>query len=172
MHLSIVCSASLHWGGKVHWLHSNQGNFTGADRELAKLMEKCEKGKLKNFLISHGSKFIQHVPQSSYMDGIWERQIWSIQSNFTGLLCNATGRFDSSSLWSFFCEIMAIVNSRTLSRENLNDPLGRIPTTPNHLLTPKTEPVIPPSGEFVCEDLYTRKRWKKVQYLSERFWQQ
>lgn len=42
--------------------------------------------------------------------------------------------------------------------------------TPNHLLTMKTSVPLPPPGKFVREDLYARKRWRRVQYLSEQFW--
>ena len=29
---------------------------------------------------------------------------------------------------------------------------------------------MPPPGEFVKEDLYLQKRWKRVQFLSNEFW--
>ena len=34
----------------------------------------------------------------------------------------------------------------------------------------KSSVPLPPPGNFVKEDLYTRKRWRKVQYLAEQFW--
>ena len=38
-------------------------------------------------------------------------------------------------------------------------------------LTPmKTKPVLPPPGVFQREDLYLRKRWRRVQHLSCEFW--
>lgn len=52
---------------------------------------------------------------------------------------------------------MVIVNSRPLTTEHLNDPLGQEPLTPNHILTMKSSIIAPPPGEFVREDLYVRK---------------
>ncbi|KAK7102491.1 hypothetical protein V1264_020702 [Littorina saxatilis] len=40
----------------------------------------------------------------------------------------------------------------------------------NHLLTLKPEPIFPPPGTFQKEDKYSRKRWRRVQYLVEQFW--
>ena len=37
------------------------------------------------------------------------------------------------------------------------------------LLTGNTRPLAPP-GDFVAEDLYTRRRWRRVQYLADQFW--
>ncbi|KAG7510021.1 hypothetical protein JOB18_011341 [Solea senegalensis] len=34
----------------------------------------------------------------------------------------------------------------------------------------KTKAALPPPGEFIGEDVYARKRWRQVQYLSEQFW--
>ena len=29
---------------------------------------------------------------------------------------------------------------------------------------------LPPPGNFVSEDIYLRKRWRRVQYLTQQFW--
>ena len=34
----------------------------------------------------------------------------------------------------------------------------------------KTKILPPPPGNFVHEDVYARKRWRRVQYLAEQFW--
>ena len=45
------------------------------------------------------------------------------------------------------------------------------PLTPNNLLTAKTTIVLPPPPvEFQETDLYTRKRWRRVQYLLNVIW--
>lgn len=66
---------------------------------------------------------------------------------------------------------MAIVNSRPLTVENLNDRENLEPITPNHLLTTKPVVTLPPPGKFIKEDMmYTRRRWRHVQYLADQFW--
>ncbi|KAJ8369493.1 hypothetical protein SKAU_G00095210 [Synaphobranchus kaupii] len=79
-------------------------------------------------------------------------------------------RLDDASLRAFLYEAMAIVNSRPLTTDNLNDPNSLDPLTPNHLLTMKSIRALPPPGAFVREDMYARKRWRHVQYLAEQFW--
>ena len=34
----------------------------------------------------------------------------------------------------------------------------------------KTKPLVSPPGVFTREDLYSRKYWKRAQYLSHQFW--
>lgn len=79
------------------------------------------------------------------------------------VLAQASGRLDDTSLRTFFYEAMLIVNNRPLTTDTINDPKGVGPLTPNHLLTMKTSIPLPPPGNFVREDLYTRKRWRRVQ---------
>ncbi len=67
-------------------------------------------------------------------------------------------------------EVMAIINSRPLTTEHLNDPTSLEPLTPNHILMMKSSIVSPPPGQFVKQDLYLRKRWRQVRFLSNEFW--
>ena len=107
-----------------------------------------------------------NTPSSSHMGGVWERQIRTIRSVLTSILDQFPGRLDSASLRTFLYESTAIVNSRPLTTDTLNDPKSPEPLTPNHLLTMKTKVVLPPPGNFVKEDMYARKRWRRVQYLA------
>ena len=63
-----------------------------------------------------------------------------------------------------------IVNGRPLSTENLNDPFSVEPLTPNHFLTLKSKLVLPPPGRFVKQDVFSRKKWRRVQYLIDQLW--
>lgn len=80
------------------------------------------------------------------------------------------GRLNDAMLRTFLYEAMAIVNSRPLTVDTINDPRSIEPLTPNHLIHMKTSTPLPPPGKFVKEDLYARKRWRRVQYLAEQFW--
>lgn len=53
---------------------------------------------------------------------------------------------------------------------SISDPSSLEPLTPNHLITMKDSVPLPPPGRFIQEDLYATKRWRRVQYLSEQFW--
>lgn len=68
-------------------------------------------------------------------------------------------------------EVMATMNSRPLTAEQLNDPHGEI-LTPNHLITMKSNYAVPPPSEFSETDMYGTKMWRKAQQFAEHFWKQ
>ena len=102
-------------------------------------------------------------PSASYAGGVWERQIRTILSVLSALLEKSASSLDGESFHTLICETEAIV-------DNLSDPESTSPMTPNHILTMKTRPVLLPPGIFQKEDLYLRKRWRRVQHLSCEFW--
>jgi len=53
---------------------------------------------------------------------------------------------------------------------DLNDPGAPELLTPNHLFTLKAKVVLPPPGKFRRADLYSRKWWRRVQYLANEVW--
>ena len=67
-------------------------------------------------------------------------------------------------------EIEAILNSRPLTVECLSDVSSPTPLTPNHLLTMKSNIVMPTPGRFESVDVYSRKRWRRVQHICNEFW--
>lgn len=60
------------------------------------------------------------------------------------------------------------MNGRPLTKVS-GDPTDLEPLTPNHLLLLRGKPSLPP-GLFGKGDLYSRKRWRQIQYLAELFW--
>lgn len=153
--------------GNVRQLRSDQGtNFVGARREFMELMKGMDQEKAKIL----GCEFLMNPPTASHRGGVWERQIRTIRSVLTAILDQSSQRLDCTSLRTFLYEVMAIINSRPLTTEHLNDPSGLEPLTPNHILTMKSKIILPPPGEFVKEDVYLRKRWRRVQCLANMFW--
>ena len=138
------------------------------DNEFLNLQEK-EVEKLQIFLSEQQWEFVMNTPSSSHMGGIWERQIKTVKNVLTSILEQFPGRLDNSSLRTYLYEVMSIVNSRPLTTEYLNDPKIE-PLTPNHLLTMKSKTPLPPPGNVVKEDVYAKKRWKRVQYMTDQFW--
>ena len=100
------------------------------------------------------------------MGGVWERQIRTTRSVLSSLLLDHGTQLDDDALRTLMTEAESIVNCRPLTVENLTDPLASERLTPNHLLTLKTQVVLPPPGKFESPDLYSRKRWRRVQYLA------
>lgn len=152
--------------GNVRQLRCDQGtNSVGARREFLNAMKHLDQEQMKEY----GCEFIMNSPSSSHMGGIWERQIRTIRSVLTAILDQSAKRLDSASLRTFLYEVMAIINSRPLTTEHLNDP-NMEPLTPSHILMMKSSIILPPPGEYVSQDLYLRKRWRQVQFLTNEFW--
>nr|XP_021322660.1 uncharacterized protein LOC108179640 [Danio rerio] len=154
--------------GPVRQIRCDQGtNFMGARREFSDLLRGMDQERVRAI----GCEFVVNVPSASHMGGVWERQIRTIRSILNAMLDGSACRLDSTTLRTFLYETMAIINSRPLSVEHLHDPTGPEPLTPNHILTMKSSVIVPPPGNFDKQDLYLRKRWKRVQFLANEFWQ-
>lgn len=159
--------------GPIRQLRSDRGtNFVGGERELKEALAEIDSDCVGRFLSREGCDFDfkMNVPSASHMGGVWERQIRSVRNILSSLLDQAGSQLDDESLRTFMCEAAAIVNSRPLTVDNLNDPTSPEPLTPNHLLMMKSRIILPPPGEFQRADLYLRKRWRRVQYLTNQFW--
>ena len=160
--------------GPIRQLRSDQGtNFVGAKNELKVGLEGLDNNKIANELQRHKCDwftFRMNVPSSSHMGGVWERQVRSVRNVLNAILEKNGSQLNDEALRTFLCEAEATVNSRPLTVDTLNDPLSLSPLTPNHLLTLKTKVVLPPPGEFQEADQYSRKRWRRVQHLSNEFW--
>ena len=157
--------------GRVQVLRSDQGtNFLGARNEFEKGMKELDVARLKAFMADQQCEFVMNAPHSSHAGGVWERQIRTARSILSSLMHEAKGRLDTSSFRTFLYEVMYIMNSRPLTSDTSGDPLSLEPLTPNHVLTMKSNIAHAPPGQFVKEDVYLRKRWRRVQYLAEQFW--
>ena len=161
--------------GPIRQLRSDQGtNFIGARNELKCALHELNYDNIRNDLTKDNCDFVNfkmNVPDATHMGGIWERQIHTVRSIMNTLLDHHRTQLDDESLQTFIVEAEAIVNSRPLTVENLNSPQCPEPLTPNHLLTMKSKVIVlPPPGAFQREDQYSKKRWHRVQYLTNEFW--
>ena len=75
---------------------------------------------------------------------------------------------NDEALATLICAVEAIVNSRPLTVVS-SDQKDMKPWTPNHLLLLRGQPSLPP-GLFSKDDLYSRKRWRQIQYMADLFW--
>ena len=157
--------------GPPRKMTSDQGsNFKGAINELQQAMKEVSEPRLREFLLLHKCDFVMNVPHASHMGGVWERNIRSVRTVLTGLLKTTAVRLTTNALRTLLYESMAIVNSRPLTSDGIDDSNGPEPLAPNHLLTMKSGCIPPPAGTFEQSDLYGRKQWRKVQYLADQFW--
>ena len=167
-------SRFLNRRGPVRQLRCDQGtNFVGARNELKAALEELDQNRVQEYLVENGCDWIpfqMNVPHASHMGGTWERLIRTVRSALETLLLSAGTQLDDEAFRTFMTEAECIVNSRPLSTNDLNDPEAPEPLTPSHLLTLKAKVVLPPPGRFQRADLYSRKWWRRVQYLANEFW--
>ena len=155
--------------GNVKTIRCDNGtNFVGASRELKKCLQEVNKP-AEATLKQQGIRWIFNHPGASNMGGAWERQIRTIRRILSGLLFEFPERMDDETLRTLFCEVEAIVNSRPLTPVS-DSPDDLSPLTPNNALGMETGVIVPPPGIFQREDIYMRKRWRRVQHLANTFW--
>ena len=72
-------------------------------------------------------------------------------------------------LVTLMAKVTTIVNTRPIALvpTDVDEPQ---PLSPLMLLTMKACPAGTPPGVFVRTNLYTRSRWRRVQYLANQFW--
>ena len=167
-------SRFLNRRGPVRNIRSDQGtNFVGASNELKNALKEMDEEKISAYLHENSCEWIPfqfNVPHASHMGGVWERQIRTVREAIQSTLMKAGDQLDDEAFRTFITEAENIINSRPLSVSNLCSPDAPEPLTPNHLLTMKSKIVLPPPGNFQREDLYCRKQWRRVQFLTNEFW--
>ena len=167
-------SRFLNRRGPVRNIRSDQGtNFVGASNELKNALKGMDEEKISAYLHENSCEWIPfqfNVPHASHMGGVWERQIRTVREAIETTLMKAGEQLDDEAFRTFITEAENIVNSRPLSVSHLCSPDAPEPLTPNHLLTMKSKIVLPPPGNFQSEDLYCRKQWRRVQFLTNEFW--
>ena len=132
-----------------------------AKSELVRAVHEMGEARLHNFLLDRDCdwlKFKMNSPSASHRGGVWERQIPSFHAILCALLQSSGQQLDDESLRKLMCEAEAIVHSRPLATDGLTTPSSQEPLTPNHLLTMKSNVLLPPPGDFKRADLYSRKR--------------
>ena len=159
--------------GQVRSIRTDNGtNFIGAQNELKKALCEMDHSKIREFATSKGCDWIvweRNPPEASHMGGVWERQIRSIRTILSALMKEHSTILNDESLRTFMAETEAIINSRPLTVDT-TDPENPVPLSPIQLLTFKNNVVFPPPGKFDKPDIYSRKHWRRVQYLANEFW--
>lgn len=160
--------------GNIRKLRCDNGtNFVGARNEFENCWEEIDLDEVAQFLKQNGADFEwkHNIPPASHMGGVWERMIRSIRQILSSLLVDHPCQLTKDTLDTFLVEVEGILNSRPLTVETINDPHSPLPLAPINLLTLKSNVIMPPPGVFDGKaDIYTRRQWRRVQHLSQEFW--
>ena len=112
----------------------------------------------------------KNPPNASHFGGIWERQIRSARATLNGLLNNHGKSLDTESLQTLMVEFHAILNSRPLTVDTISDSNSPPPLVPANILTMKSKVILPTLGVFGRPDIFSQRRWKRVQHIANEFW--
>ena len=129
--------------------------------------------KIGDFLEENGRDWMvwkRNPPHASNMGGVQEQQIRSARPILNSLLETHGSKLTEESLQTLVVEVEAIVNSRPLTTEVMNDATSLAPLSPINLLTMKSRVVMPPTDSFTTPDRYSRKQWRRVQHVTNEFW--
>ena len=160
---AIRCPASM--------LRCDRGtNFIGGKSELDNAMRELDQPSLERYTKGQGCEWLFNPPHASHFGGVWERQIGTIRRVLDAMFLElGRSQLTHELLVTLTTEVTAIVNARPLTTvpSDADEPQ---PLSPVMLLTMKTRPLASPPGVFVPADLYSRRRWRRVQYLADQFW--
>ncbi|XP_067950522.1 uncharacterized protein [Watersipora subatra] len=156
--------------GQVRTIFCDNGtNFVGGRNQLERDLLEMKDSRAKQFLLDNKIQFKMNTPSASHQGGLWERQIRTIRSILNSMTPKYSGRLTTESLQTAFMEITAAINNRPLSTISATDTEPVI--TINHLLTGKSQNILPPPGEFTSDELYGRHMYRKTQQLAQEFWE-
>ena len=120
--------------------------------ELIRAFQEIDHNKISDFLEENGGEWMRwkrNPPLVSNMGGIWERQIRSARAILNSLLKTHGSNLTDESLETLLVEVEAIVNSRPLTTEVINDVTSLAPLSPINLLTMKSSVVMPSPGRIL-----------------------
>ena len=145
-------------------------NFIGGKSELDEASTEMDQKAVKRYASEMGCDWAFNPPHASHFGGVWERQIGTIRRVLDAMLLElGSAQLTHELLVTLMAEATGIVNARPISTvpSDSDEPQ---PLSPAMLLTMKARPLQSPPGIFVRQDLYSRRRWRRTQYLADQFW--
>ena len=147
--------------GQPQRIRSDNGsNFVRGEKELREAIQEWNQLRIHDFLLAKNIEWVFNPPAGSHHGGVWERCIRTTRKVMKALLQDQP--LDDEGLHTLLCEVESIINGRPITKVS-DDPRDPEALTPNHLL-------LLPSGAFVKDDSFSRRRWLHVQYLADVLW--
>lgn len=157
--------------GPVKTIVSDNGtNLVAGNKELIASIGQWNQSQMNSKCKNTGVTWKFNPPNASHYGGVYEREIRTIRKVLNSLLCEFENLVSLSDevLSTLMCEVENILNNRPLTSVT-NDMNDLDALTPNHLLRFQTS-IEYPIGVFSKEDIYLRKRWRRVQFAADTFW--
>ena len=158
--------------GSVWSIYSDNGsNFIGAERELRKDYEEMDDDKIQSIMQEHG--------------GYWIRGIRILHLQATWVVYGRDKSYHPEQYYHRYWKHMGKVWKMSLSLhwwqwwkvywtpdtvETINDTTSFQPLSPINLMTMKSKVVSPPPGKFLNPDVYSKRHWRHIQHIANKFW--
>ncbi|CAG2212564.1 unnamed protein product [Mytilus edulis] len=148
-------------------VYSDNGtNLVSGESELRKYIEQWNRTKISSYMSHKDINCTFNPPNASHRGGVWEKMIRTTRK-ILRVLANEQLLTDEK-LLTFMAEAERIVNDRPItlvSKDSRDLPV----LIPNMLLLMKNNTSIP-QGVFNEKDVYDKRWWKQIQYLTNVFW--
>ena len=157
--------------GNVREIYSDNGtNLVSTNKELKQSLQELNQEHITYYMHQHEIQWHFNPPSASHQGGVWERQIRTIRKILCAMLNEQHMKSyrNDEQLRTFMCEVERTINSRPLTRMS-DEPNDLDVITPNDLLLLNNTDAFPP-GVFNQKDLYSRRRWRQMQYMADIFW--
>ena len=156
--------------GRPEVMYSDRGtNFVGASTELQMVLEALDHEAISDFASRFNFRWQFNPPASPHMGGVWERLVRSVKQVMSGLMGEKEKVLTEPQLYTLLTEVESILNTRPLT--HASDDIDDLePLTPNHILLGRHRNWVYVTDKITERDVTSRKRWRQVQGLTERFW--
>ena len=157
--------------GPVQRIRCDNGtNFVSGKREIALGIKEWNRHQIESWCKAQNIEWHFNVPAAPHWGGLWERIVKTCKKILNSMTSEIENKksLNDESLLTWICEVENIMNSRPITQITC-DIDDKEALTPNHLLRPATERSFPP-GIFSQNDLYSKRRWRQVQFLVDEFW--
>ena len=152
--------------GKPTTIYSDSGtNLHGGEKEIHESLADWNQRSIHEFLRQKNVIWKFNPPAASHHGGVWECITRSVHKILRALLGEQL--VSDEMFRTLRTKVQGILNSRPLTPVG-SDLKDIEPVTPNHLLFLRANPNLPP-GILLKKDLYSRRHWRKVQYMSDVF---
>ncbi|XP_064627989.1 uncharacterized protein LOC135487823 [Lineus longissimus] len=158
-----------HRGQCVKLRSDNGSNFHASQKELKEAIGQWNTKQIQACMVQREVDWAFNPPAGSHHGGVFERMIGLTRKVLNSVISqHSIRKMDEDCFRTLLCEVQAILNDRPITKlSDQSDDLEAL--TPNHLLLMKRQPSLPP-GVFEKEEIYVKRRWRQVQYLSDLFW--
>ena len=155
--------------GRPKLVRSDNGtNFTGAEKELARMVEGLKSMAVDSVMSRDRITWKFNPPFASHMGGVWERAIRTVRNKLSVLVREQV--LTDEALHTVLAVAEGLVNNRPLTVVS-DDPQDLVPLSPSDLLLTRKVDTWDHVEAGNSARGYSERRWRQVLHLVERFWQ-